>query len=76
MAIGAYVLLKAEPNKTASVTERLKRVKGLEVHEVLGPYDIIVSIEAATPEDLTAILRSGIRVIPGITDTMTCTWMD
>ena len=76
MAFGAYILLKVEPFKTAAVVGHLKKVKGAIVHEVLGPYDIIVQIKAESPQDLTKMLRTGIRSIQGVADTLTCTWMD
>ena len=76
MAANAYVMLQVEPAKTQSVLQRLKTLKGAIVHEVLGPYDIIVELEAATQEDLAAVLRTQIRAISGVTATVTCTWLD
>ncbi len=75
MPANAYVMLNVEPARTPAVIERLKTIPGALVHEVLGPYDVIVEIEAATPEDLAGVLRSKIRPIPGVTSTVTCTWI-
>jgi hypothetical protein len=44
------------------------------VREVLGPYDVVIELEADTREDITAILRHKIRPIRSITNTVTCTW--
>jgi DNA-binding Lrp family transcriptional regulator len=75
MATNAYVLLTVEPARTQAVSERLRAIPGAVVHEVLGPYDIIVELESDTPEDLTSVLRSKIRSIVGVTATVTCTWL-
>ena len=53
--------------------EQLQNIAGAVVHEVLGPYDIIVDLESDTQEDITAILRNKIRPIHGVTNTVTCT---
>ncbi len=76
MSANAYVLLNVEPAKTQAVVDRLRKIPRAIVHEVLGPYDIVVELEAETPEDLTTSLRTKIRPIPGITASVTCTWMD
>ena len=72
MAIYAYILINVEPAKTRPVIERLRAIQGAVVHEVLGPYDVMVDLEADTPEDITATLRNKIRSIQGITNTVTC----
>ena len=74
MAANAYILISVEPAKTQEVIERLERVSGGHVREVLGPYDIVMELEAGTPEDLTEILRHRIRPINGVTNTVTCLW--
>ena len=74
MAANAYILINVEPAKTREVIERLGRVSGGQVREVLGPYDIVMELEAGTPEDLTEILRHRIRPINGVTNTVTCLW--
>ncbi len=75
MAANAYVMLNVDPSKTTEVVDRMRAVAGAVVHEVLGPYDIVVELEADTNEDLTALLRSKIRPVPGVTSTVTCVWM-
>ena len=72
MPANAYVLVNVEPGNTRSVVTRLEGISGAVVHEVLGPYDIVVDLEADSEEDLTAILRNKIRPIHGITNTVTC----
>ncbi len=75
MSANAYIMLNVEPVKTQAVLERLRALPGTVVHEVLGPYDIIVELESANIEELTVVLRSKIRTISGVTSTVTCTWL-
>ncbi len=76
MANKAYVLINTETALTQSVVSRLQQVHAvINVHEVLGPYDIVVEMEAPTHEDLIAALRHDIRPIKGITHTVTCSWL-
>ena len=72
MAANAFILVNVEPTNTRGVVERLKSISGAVVHEVLGPYDVVVDIEADTQEDITAILRNKIRPLHGVTNTVTC----
>ena len=74
MAANAYILINVEPAKTREVIDRLNTVSGAAVRETLGPYDVVMELEAGTPEDLTAILRHQIRPINGVTNTVTCLW--
>jgi len=75
MAVNAYILINVEPAKTRAVVEQLQNIRGSVVHEVLGPYDMVVDLEADTQEDITAILRNKIRPIRGITNKVTCVWL-
>jgi hypothetical protein len=74
MAANAYILINTEPPKTREVVERLNVLRGIIVREVLGPYDIVVELEADTHEDLVGVLRQQILPINGIVDTITCLW--
>ena len=63
MAANCYILVNVEPAKTRAVVEKLQGISGAVVHEVMGPYDMVVDVEADTHEDITAILRTKIRPI-------------
>ncbi|MBI4328887.1 MAG: Lrp/AsnC ligand binding domain-containing protein [Chloroflexi bacterium] len=76
MAVNAYVLLTVDPAKTQAVAERLRNIPRAIVHEVLGPYDIIVELEGGTQEDITGLLRNKIRNVSGVTSTVTCLCME
>ena len=72
MAANAYILVNADPTSTQDVNRKLAAITGAVVHEVLGPYDFVVDLEADAQEDITAILRHKIRPIKGETNTVTC----
>ena len=72
MAATAYILLQVEPAQTQAVVDRLRTIPGAFVRELLGPYDVIIELDADTTEDITGVLRSKIRPIPGISSTVTC----
>ena len=76
MAANAYVLLTLEPQRTDEVLERLKAIPRALVRQVLGPYDVIVELYEDTAVDITSAVRSKIRPIPGVRQTVTCLWFD
>ena len=68
--VKAYVLVVTDPGATKRVYAALTQVPGVtEVHEVMGPYDIIVEIQVANLVDVPPILSTAIRSIPGIQST-------
>ena len=72
MAAKAFILVSCEPARTEAVGERLRGIQGALVYEIMGPFDFVLDIEADTAENLTGILRSNVRPIAGVTDTLTC----
>ena len=72
MAANAYILVSVDPKSTQDVVKKLQAIHGAVVHEVLGPYDFVVDLEADTQEDITTVLRHKIRPIKGVTNTVTC----
>jgi DNA-binding Lrp family transcriptional regulator len=76
MAANAYVLITVDPQKTAEVVERLMAIPKAVVHEVLGPYDVVVELEEDTLVDITSVVQSKIRPVPGIVSTVTCLWAE
>lgn len=70
----AYILIQTTVGKATPVTAALRRLPGvLSAEEVIGPYDVITLVEAATVETLGAELISQIQAVDGITRTLTCT---
>lgn len=74
--IKAFILINTETNLTKQTVDRIQCLDGvLKVHEVLGPYDLVVELEATLLEEITEILRSKIRPISGVRNTVTCVSM-
>ena len=68
--VKAYVLVVTDPGATKRVYDALAKVPGVtELHEVMGPNDIIVEIDVANLVDVPPILSTSIRAIPGIQST-------
>lgn len=70
MAIKAYVLIVTDPGKTKQVYGEIKKIDGIaELHEVMGPYDLVVELEVNSLQDIPPILGDKIRPITGIQST-------
>ena len=68
--IKAYVLVVTNPGETRNVVAAIGKVQGVvEMHEVMGPYDIVIEIEVESLSDVPPILSDKIRAIPGIEST-------
>lgn len=68
--VKAYVLVVTNPGETKGVVSALSGIKGVvELHEVMGPYDIVVEIEVESLSDVPPILSDRIRTVPGIEST-------
>jgi DNA-binding Lrp family transcriptional regulator len=68
--VKAYVLVVTDPDATRQVFEALRQVEDVtELHEVMGPYDIIVEIQVENLVDMPPILSNQIRAIPGVQNT-------
>ncbi len=68
--VKAYVLIVTDPSKTKEVYARLQEIREIvEVHEVMGPYDIICEIQVDDLTQIPPILGEHVRRIPGIEST-------
>ena len=68
--IKAYVLVVTDPGETHTVALALKSTPAVtEVHEVMGPYDIVAEIEVPQLTDVPAVIIRQIRAIDGIQST-------
>ena len=68
--IKAYVLVVTNPGETRAVVAAAQGIQGVkELHEVMGPYDIVIEIEVESLSDVPPILSDKIRTIPGIEST-------
>ncbi|OGR24200.1 MAG: hypothetical protein A2139_08685 [Desulfobacca sp. RBG_16_60_12] len=65
-----YVLVVTDPGKTRHVVEEIRKIPNIvEMHEVMGPYDIVAVIEVDNLQDIPSILGERIRAIAGIQST-------
>ncbi len=65
-----FILIVTDPGTTRRVANTLKTLDLVtDVHEVMGPYDIVVELEAPQLTDVPAILSNDIRSIEGIQST-------
>lgn len=70
MAIKAYVLIVTDPGKTKQVFGQIEKIEGIsEIHEVMGPYDIVVELDVGSLQEIPPILGDRIRPIDGIQST-------
>ena len=68
--IKAYVLIVSNPGATRRVAEALREIPNIvELHEVMGPYDIVVELVTDSLTDVPPILSDRIRTIEGIQST-------
>lgn len=73
MPIKAYILITSDPGHTPELAGKLSRLRGVkEVHEVMGPFDIVVEFEAKELAEVTDTLRHTIRPLEGVRNTVTC----
>ena len=68
--VKAYVLIVTDPARTKDVYAQLQEIREIvEVHEVMGPYDIICEIQVDDPTQIPPILGERVRRITGIEST-------
>jgi DNA-binding Lrp family transcriptional regulator len=68
----AFVLIDILPSKERAVYNELTEVKEIvELHPLVGDYDIIAKVEADDLDVLARIVIDKIRSIPGVIDTKT-----
>ena len=68
----AYVLVVTDSAAMRRVAAALREVEGVtQVHEVMGPYDVVAELEAESVTEIPAVLADRIRTIDGIQSTTT-----
>jgi DNA-binding Lrp family transcriptional regulator len=68
--VKAYVLIVTDPVQTKDVFAQIKEIpQVVELHEVMGPYDIVCEIEADDLTEIPPILGERIRRISGVEST-------
>jgi DNA-binding Lrp family transcriptional regulator len=73
MVVKAYVLVQTEVGKSALVAQTIADLAGVAgAEDVTGPYDVIVTLEAPSVDELAQLVTRGVQKVPGITRTVTC----
>ena len=73
MALKAFILIMSEIGKTKDVVSALGKVEGVKsVDAVIGPYDIIATVEAKDLEGIGNLVTKKFHPIPGVSRTTTC----
>lgn len=71
--VQAYVLVQTEVGKAVTVATAMLEIAGVvRAEPVAGPYDIIVTVEGNSLDDLLRMVVSRVQLIDGITRTQTC----
>lgn len=71
--VQAYILVQTEVGMADQVSEDVSVIEGVvRVDVVTGPYDVVVLTEAASADDLRALVVSRVQRVAGITRTLTC----
>lgn len=73
MAVKAYILVQTTVGKAAEVARAIRAIDGVIVaDDVTGPYDVIVTAEAGSVDELGRLVVAGVQAVKGITRTVTC----
>ncbi len=73
MTVKAYILVQTNVGKAAEVARAISDITGvLRAEDVTGPYDVIVTAEAPSVDDLGKLVVARVQNVPGITRTVTC----
>lgn len=68
----ALILLNTNLGAELEVQTKLKKIDGiLGVHQVYGVYDIVVEVEASSPQNLKNIVLSKVRSLKGVRSSLT-----
>jgi len=71
--VQAFVLIQTDSGKASEVANSIGTIDGvLSCEAVTGPYDVIVSAEAADVDALGHLVVTNIQPVPGIVRTLTC----
>ena len=70
----AFVLVNTELGAERQLQAELKKINGIVgVHQVYGVYDLMIEIEAESPQELKDIVFSKIRTLGLVKSTLTLT---
>ncbi|MCJ2513850.1 MAG: Lrp/AsnC ligand binding domain-containing protein [Candidatus Thermoplasmatota archaeon] len=69
-----FILIKNKPGKEYSILRKLENIIEIkEIYPIFGEYDFLVKIKVENIDIMGKLLIEKIRIIDGITDTITLT---
>jgi DNA-binding Lrp family transcriptional regulator len=72
--ITGFILIKNKPGKEYSILKRLENIIEIdEIYPIFGEYDFLVLLRVKDLDEIGKVLINKIRVIDGLTDTITLT---
>ncbi len=70
--VHAFLLIRAEPARVASLAGALADVEGIaEVYSVAGEVDLIAIVRVTRHDDLAEVVTGQVAALPGIVETRT-----
>lgn len=70
--VTAFILIKNKPGNEYSILRKLENIIEInEIYPIFGEYDFLIKIKAKNMDVIGEILINKIRIIDGITDTIT-----
>lgn len=72
MATRAYVLITTEVGKTKEVAERVRKVAGVTMADIVaGGYDVVAVLECADTNAIGRLVLNELHGTPGLKNTLT-----
>ena len=69
----AYILVQASVGSPTSVAEAIGELPAVKsVHNVTGPYDVVVEVEARNADHLSTAVIPTLHEVEGVTRTLPC----
>lgn len=71
--VEAFVLIQAGVGMASRVGPAVRAIQGVRSADaVIGPYDVVARVEAASIDALARLVVSKIQAVEGVTRTLTC----
>lgn len=71
--VKCYILIQTDAGHVKDVVRTASDIPGVvSAEELMGPYDVILSVEAETLDDLTRNVVNRVQLIDGIHRSLTC----
>ena len=71
--VHAYILVQTEVGRSSKVAAEVSSLPGvMSSEDVIGPYDVIVRVQATDLDELGRLVIAQVQAVEGITRTLTC----